>query len=156
MPRRCTVCDHADRTAIDLALAADSGSLREIAGRWGLAQSSVQRHREAHLSPSLVTAQAAHEAAHGASILEQLHSLQARTLVQLERAERERAKPVDVAKIIRECRENLSTIGRLLGQFPKEGTTIDNRTQILALGDLTTDELRALAALGPARKNGSD
>ena len=41
--RRCTVCDHKARMAIDLDLTG-SETYRTIAGRYGLAETSLKRH----------------------------------------------------------------------------------------------------------------
>lgn len=48
MPRRCNVCAHAERDAIDSALASGV-SIRRIAEQHGLSGSSVQRHATAHV-----------------------------------------------------------------------------------------------------------
>ena len=48
--RYCTVCTHADCTAINTALA-DALSLRTIARRYGLSKTAVLRHRDRHLFP---------------------------------------------------------------------------------------------------------
>jgi hypothetical protein len=44
MPKACTVCQHAERSAIDQALA-DAVALRTIAGRHGVALASLGRHK---------------------------------------------------------------------------------------------------------------
>jgi len=48
MPKRCTICAHADRRGIEDALAGEP-SLRTIAGRWSVSKTSLLRHREKHL-----------------------------------------------------------------------------------------------------------
>ncbi len=53
--RRCTVCDHKARMAIDLDLTG-SETYRTIAGRYGLAETSLKRHRANHLKSRLVRA----------------------------------------------------------------------------------------------------
>jgi hypothetical protein len=53
--RRCTVCDHRARMAIDLELTG-SETYRTIAGRYGLAESSLKRHKGNHVQPKLKAA----------------------------------------------------------------------------------------------------
>jgi hypothetical protein len=45
MPRECSICSHPESAAVSKALAA-GGSKRTVAARFGLAQASVQRHRQ--------------------------------------------------------------------------------------------------------------
>ncbi len=52
----CTVCDHPQRNIIDGILAAGSVSRRTIADQFGLSDSSVQRHKTAHLDQRMVKA----------------------------------------------------------------------------------------------------
>ena len=53
MARRCTICDHPDRVAIDKALVGDEGGYRKISARFGLSSSALYRHRHNHL-PEIV------------------------------------------------------------------------------------------------------
>jgi hypothetical protein len=55
MGQKCSVCRHAKRGEIDEALIG-SESTRSIATRFGLAASSIQRHRTNHLRADLVRA----------------------------------------------------------------------------------------------------
>jgi hypothetical protein len=55
MGRRCTVCDHEQRAAIDRALAAEQ-SLRKTAERFGISDSAALRHKRQHLEPQLARA----------------------------------------------------------------------------------------------------
>lgn len=57
MPRRCTVCDHPKRAAIDRALIGGESN-RAIAGRFDLARASLQRHAANHLEREVAAAQA--------------------------------------------------------------------------------------------------
>ncbi len=75
MARTCTVCGHPDRAAIDQALVAGTGTIRDIAARYRLASSSVQRHRERHLPEHLAKAQQAHEVAQADNLLSELDRL---------------------------------------------------------------------------------
>lgn len=53
MPRRCTICDHPTREAIDQALVAGQ-PLRDIAGHYRLSKSALARHKESHAPPALI------------------------------------------------------------------------------------------------------
>ncbi|HEV2461107.1 MAG TPA: hypothetical protein VGS80_22370, partial [Ktedonobacterales bacterium] len=61
MPRVCTVCAHAERDAIDVALVAGTASYRHIAAQYGLAWARVKRHKDGHLPAALAHAEAARE-----------------------------------------------------------------------------------------------
>jgi|HubBroStandDraft_4_1064222.scaffolds.fasta_scaffold00010_5 hypothetical protein len=47
--RRCTICEHSEVGEIDLALGRDRSPKGEVAVRFGLSESAVQRHRSLHL-----------------------------------------------------------------------------------------------------------
>jgi hypothetical protein len=64
MPRTCTVCGPPERHAIEKALVA-GGAYRDIAGRYGLTKSAVERQKAEHLPVALVRGEAAREEAHG-------------------------------------------------------------------------------------------
>jgi hypothetical protein len=53
MPRRCTICAHPTRDAIDQALVAGQ-SLRDIAGHYHLSKSALARHKDSHAPPALI------------------------------------------------------------------------------------------------------
>jgi len=59
MPR-CSVCAHPDLAAIDESLV-EGASKRAVAGQYGLAATSVERHRENHLPAKLLRAHQARE-----------------------------------------------------------------------------------------------
>lgn len=46
MPRRCTVCEHEERPAIDAALLDARGTNRSVSKRFGLSAAAVFRHRQ--------------------------------------------------------------------------------------------------------------
>ncbi len=62
MSRRCTVCGHKNRPAIDKALVARQ-PFRNIAAQFKVSTSALVRHSDDHLPASLLKAQAAREAA---------------------------------------------------------------------------------------------
>ena len=53
MPRRCTICDHPSREALDQALVAGH-ALRDIAGQYHLSKSALARHKDRHTPPALL------------------------------------------------------------------------------------------------------
>src|SRR6266568_8249215 len=55
MTKRCTVCLHADRPQIDLAIAGGL-SIRVIGQRHGVSSDAVWRHGQHHLSPEIKAA----------------------------------------------------------------------------------------------------
>ena len=122
MPRRCTVCDHPDREAIDLALVA-GGSLRDIAGQFRISKSALARHKGSHVPACLAKAQEAQEVAQADDLLAQLRDLQARTLAILTKAEEGTRRDLRTAlAAIGEARRNLELLGKLAGELQQEGT----------------------------------
>ncbi len=78
MARRCSICQHADREAIDSSLVRGE-PLRSIAGRHGLSATALHRHKVAHLPKALAKAQEAQEIVQADSLLEEVGALLART-----------------------------------------------------------------------------
>jgi len=76
MPRVCTVCDHPERAAIDLALVGGE-AFRDIAGRSGLAKSAIGRHRADHLPATLADAAEPDKAAAGTDLLREVRDARA-------------------------------------------------------------------------------
>ncbi|MHB1798195.1 MAG: hypothetical protein ACYCUI_07820 [Vulcanimicrobiaceae bacterium] len=146
---RCTVCDHPQRNAIDVALAARS--LRDVEGQYGTPKSALQRHKARHLGPAVARVVAAREkdAERSATrTLETLEHLLGEALDLLTLAKKG-GRIGDATKAVREAHQIAVSLGRLMGEFPRDGGTVyDNRTQILAVKDLTVAELRSLAMLG--------
>ena len=111
MPRRCTVCDHDERHAINVALV-QRDSYRNIAERYGLSVGALSRHTKEHLPKLLVKAKDAVEVAEADSLLARIEALQIKTLAALEAVEEERKYPVLLGGV-REARANLELIGRV-------------------------------------------
>ncbi len=115
MPRRCTVCDHAERTEIDQALVRGA-TLWEIAGNFGISKSAVHRHAEAHIPEALKLAQRASEAAHGDALLGQVLDLRDRALGVLTKAEGAEDHRTALAAI-REARATVELLAKLVGEL---------------------------------------
>ena len=75
MARTCTICSHQSKEDIDKLLVANSLSLREISGQFGVRKSALERHKANHLPALLVKAQEAEEVAQADDLLTMLHSL---------------------------------------------------------------------------------
>lgn len=56
MPRACTVCNHAQRSEIDTAIANQTASIRGVARQFGVGSDALERHRRNHLTQRLATA----------------------------------------------------------------------------------------------------
>jgi hypothetical protein len=151
---RCTVCDHPERKAIDVATAVSS--VRDIARRFGLSKSAVHGHKQRHLSPAVARAIATRTELSAAALVQRLADL-------LERCDRAMQKAEDggdlktLGGLIRESRELVVTVGRTVGLWTdKPATIVDARRQTLnlAVRELSDAQLRALvqraAALEPA------
>lgn len=74
MPRSCSVCGHTQRAAIDRALV-NGEPLRDIAGRFGVAKSSLDRHKADHLPATMVKAKETEDVAHAIDIVQQLKTI---------------------------------------------------------------------------------
>jgi len=115
VPRRCTVCEHPDREAIDRALVGDASN-RSVASLYDVSEAAVRRHKSNHLPARLVMAAQAEEVAEADNLLGQVRDLQQSTLDIL--AEAEQSKQYRTAlSAIREARSNLELLAKLLGEL---------------------------------------
>jgi len=73
MPRVCTVCQHPERLAIDRALVSGD-PVRLLASRYVplLSKTAVQRHKDEHLPPAMVQAQATRQEENALDVMEEL------------------------------------------------------------------------------------
>jgi transposase-like protein len=114
--RPCSICTHAERAAIDRALASGA-SYRDVAKQFGVSHTAVYRHRKEHVPVALaqaVEAQAKErELRDAAALLAELDTLHSRTLTILERAERTGDLRTALGAI-REARANVALIGEVL------------------------------------------
>ncbi len=143
MPRTCTVCMHKDREAIDTALV-EGEAVRPVASRYvPLSKTALQRHKDEHLPKALMQAQAAQEVAHADSLLDQVQSIQGRTLAILTAAETSKDGRLALGAI-REARSNLELLAKLTGE-------LDERAQvnILLAPEWVSVRTILLAALSP-------
>jgi hypothetical protein len=120
--RTCTICGHAQRHDIEVALVRRD-SYRTIARRFSVSKDALGRHAREHLPEALVRAQEAKEAVRADDLLSQVRELQSRTLSILEEAHDSGEHRTALAAI-GQARANLELQARLL-QLIKEGPTIN-------------------------------
>ena len=125
MARRCSICQHADREAIDSSLIRGE-PLRSIAGRQGLSSTALHRHKVAHLPKALARAQEAQEIVRADSLLEEVGALLARTDTIY--TESVAAGDMRLAlSAIREKRGCLELLGKVTGELDGPEHTADHR-----------------------------
>jgi hypothetical protein len=123
MPRKCSVCHHSERDEIDQALV-DGNSLRDIAERFFLSVTALQRHSVKHLPVLLSQAAQAEEMTRAEDLLTQVRDLRTRTLVILARAEA--AGDLRTALMaIAQARGNLELLARLMGELQVQQNTVN-------------------------------
>ncbi len=113
MPRKCTVCAHTKRPAIDKALVARQ-TFRSVAHQFKVSKYALLRHSDDHLPSSLVKAQQATEAAQADALLAQVVDLRDKALGVLEMAEGSADLRAAVSAI-REARGCVELLGKLAG-----------------------------------------
>jgi hypothetical protein len=113
MARTCSVCVRSDRDAIEHA-AVTGGSLRDIAGRYGVSKSSLSRHLEAHLPATTIVRVQEADRDRAAGLRERLEDLYTRAEAVLQDAEQTGRHNVSLASI-RELRGILEFASRLAG-----------------------------------------
>jgi hypothetical protein len=110
MPRKCAICTHADKEAIDEALVGDASN-RSVASLYDVSEAAVRRHKANHLPAKLVMAEKAAQVAQADNLLEQVRDLQERAYGILDKAEG--AGDLRTALgAIREARGNLELLAR--------------------------------------------
>ena len=143
MPRRCTVCDHADRVAIDGALVKGE-PFRHIAARWAVSTTALQRHKTDHIPAALSTAKAATQVANADDLLMQLGALRSKALGLLMKAEAAGDYRTALAGI-REARSCIEVMARMMGELA-DGATVVN---VLITPEWTRVQAAMLTALSP-------
>ncbi len=145
MPQACTICTSEAKDAIDRALL-EGTPIRRTAARHGVSETSIRRHRDAHLSRALGKAVEERRLDIDVDRLTGwVGNLQLRTLRLLERAERE-GDLTNARALIGEARRNLELLGRVAGILdPQTAIHVDARRQLAVLSGLSEEELRALA-----------
>lgn len=156
MPRRCSICTHPEKAAIDTALVA-AEPFRHIAARYGTSTGALQRHKKDHLPASLVLAQGAQEVAQADDLLGQVQALQVKALSILAQAEKAGELRTALAAV-REARACVELLAKLLVEIGRqrllsrhtEGETselTDEEAGRRFLALLTNEELDTLAEI---------
>ncbi len=122
MPRKCTMCAHKKRSAIDKALV-ERRPFRDIAGQHKVSKSALVRHFDDHLPSSLVKAQEAKEAADADALLAQIVGLRDEGLGVLEKA-KEAEDLHTVLNAIKVTQGTIELLAKLAGQL-RDAPTIN-------------------------------
>jgi hypothetical protein len=85
--RRCTICTHLDRQAIDQAMV-NHKAFRAISRQFGVSKDAALRHHDDHLPETLAKSKAAEETANADNLLDQLRALRNKSLSLLLAAEK--------------------------------------------------------------------
>ena len=144
MPRKCTVCAHQERAAIDQALV-NGDSLRYVSKQYDVTDAALFRHNTNHLPAALTKAHEAKEMVRADDLLSQVKELQARAMSILDQAE-DSGDLRTALSAIREARGNLELLAKLLGKLQQEGTTNVN---ILVAPEWLVVRAAILTALTP-------
>lgn len=118
--RRCTVCDHPEKDAINKALIAGQASIRAIAGQYSVSRQSLARHKKRHLSATLAKSQEAHEVARADDLLAQVRQLEAKALRILVKAEKA-GQLLTALRGIGEARRTLELRAKLMVEIRRQG-----------------------------------
>jgi hypothetical protein len=148
MARPCSICTHDQRREIDRDLLGTEPLLR-IAKKYRVAESSLRRHRDHHLAPAAANALARREDVTADRLMAWLVGLLDRLSIAIMRAEADRDWN-SFRALVREHRETAALLGRLTGVLDGPTVHVDARTQTAVLGQLSDEDLRALA--GHARE----
>ena len=115
MPRRCTVCTHDQREAIDQALTSQA-PYRDIARRYGVSKDALWRHHDDHLPAVLRRAQEHQEDRHALDIVQQLRAINAASLEVLAAARRTGDREY-VLKAVDRVQKQIELQAKLLGEI---------------------------------------
>src|SRR5215204_6707732 len=161
MPRRCTICSHEHRDAMEDAFIAGQAK-RRIASQHGVSERAVRYHMREHLPELLALARDAERAARADTLLDRIEALHSRTMAILEAVEGTDEHGTALASI-REARRNLELIGEVTKELDRTPTLnlhlnpewLELRTAIvLALEphpDARESVVRAIASVGNGR-----
>ena len=114
MTRKCSVCEHDDLAEIEYALASNE-ALRTIADRWSVSKTDLMRHRNQHLSVSVIEAKEAEEDTPADKLLAEVRDLQKRTLTIFDEAEETDELSIALQAIM-EAKGNVERSVKLLGE----------------------------------------
>ena len=114
MSRTCSVCNHVERVAIDREIVGGK-PYRDIAGRFEVSKSAVERHAQSHVAAAIARA-AELETITAGQLVGELRTLREVTLGILEEARGEGDHPAALAAISRLERQ-AELCGKLAGEL---------------------------------------
>ena len=114
MPRRCTICSHEHRDAMEDAFIAGQAK-RRIASQYGVSERAVRYHMREHLPALLALARDAERAARADTLLDRMEALQSQTLAILDAPEDQRTALAAIAQ----ARRNLELIGEVTRELDR-------------------------------------
>jgi hypothetical protein len=117
MPRRCTICSHEHRDAMEDAFIAGQAK-RRIASQHGVTERAVRYHMREHLPALLALARDAERAARADTLLGRMEALQSQTLAILDAPEDQRTALAAIAQ----ARRNLELIGEIAKELDRTPT----------------------------------
>jgi hypothetical protein len=120
MARRCTVCSHPDRPAVDRSLV-DGRDVRDLAACYEVSKSAVDRHRASHLPAALAQARAAAVVAQADDLLDEVQRLKARAVSILDAAE-QKGKYAAAIMALREARSCIELLAEMARQIDRRPT----------------------------------
>ena len=147
MPQPCSICIHPEREAIDAALVAGVPN-RRIAAQYGMGETSVRRHKDAHIPPLVAQAHDAAVVFSADALTAQITGLLARGFAILDKSERGDSI-TDMCAAMREVRGVLTLIAKITGEIETQPTI--NIIQMPEWIEIQTVILRALAPFPEAR-----
>jgi hypothetical protein len=112
---RCTICRHPERGAIDAALV-QGGTVRDIAGQYGVSKTAADRHR-AHIAAPIVQAVAKVEAEHQRGVLEQVRHRRMQLARQFEAGLEDGERKMALVDLVREEARLLDLEAKLTGEL---------------------------------------
>ena len=115
MARTCTLCTHADRLEMERDII-HGKPYRDIAGRFGVSKSAVERHAGDHLTDQLVKAAEADGKITAGRLIAELRALRETTLGVLEEARQQENHGIALQAIARLERQ-AELVGRLAGEL---------------------------------------
>jgi hypothetical protein len=140
--RPCSICQHPDRPAIDMALA-NHKPFRDISCRFSVGRMAVLRHHDDHLPELLTKAQAAEETARADDLLEQLRALRTKSLQLMLAAEKAGDLRTALAGI-REARACVELLAEMVQAIDRRPTL-----NLLVAPEWLATRAALLEALGP-------
>ena len=142
MPRICTICSHAQRSAIEAALVTGTPN-RVIARQFDVGHDAVRRHASEHVGQQIAQHKEAREEAQALDVVKQLGTINHYALAAMSEA-RTANKPELMLKAMDRVQRQIELQAKLLGQLSDAPVV-----NILLLPEWLTFRSALLAALVP-------